>query len=429
MRSKSLWIMAGCILAVIGLCPVFSSGAPPASKEKVIYSFQGGSDGAYPVSDLTLDTAGNLYGTTSNGGNLTACNGGCGTVFELKRTQYGWKKEVLYSFTDGDGGLPSGGVIFDAAGNLYGTTGGAAFKLTPNSHGVWTESVLYTFNFVWGGAPAFDLVFDGQGNLYGAIPSGVSGGRSCGDNGCGAVFELTPQSGSSWAETTIHIFSDSPDGATPSSGVVLDAAGNVYGMTKYGGTGSCSFYSGAGFISGCGSIYKLAPSSGSWTETILYNFARGGGFGVFPTGGLFSDKPGHLFGTSQAGGDGIGTVFELQDTKKGGWQQSEAHIFYGNPDGKNPAGRLVMDANGDVFGVASQGGANSTGIVFELERLENGWKEKILHTFGSKGSGDGQNPGVGLVLDTQGHLYGTTQYGGVGAACTGGCGTVYEITP
>jgi uncharacterized repeat protein (TIGR03803 family) len=135
MRQKTFWIAASCVLAMLGLRPIFSSGAAPASTEKVIYAFTGGADGGEPMSNLTLDAAGNLYGTTSGGG-TGACNSGCGTVFELKRTQDGWKEEVLHHFVGTDGESPGAGVIFDKAGNLYGTTtsggsngGGTVFKL------------------------------------------------------------------------------------------------------------------------------------------------------------------------------------------------------------------------------------------------------------------------------------------------------------
>jgi hypothetical protein len=154
MRSNHLWIGGIGILALLALPPVISSGVPPASKankqpsatEKVLYSFTGGSDGGTPLSDLTLDSAGNLYGTTSAGGTGSACQGGCGTVFELKHSANGWKEQVLYSFKGGtDGASPQAGVIFDSAGNLYGTTNFTVFKLAPNSKGGWTESVIYGF--------------------------------------------------------------------------------------------------------------------------------------------------------------------------------------------------------------------------------------------------------------------------------------------
>jgi len=423
MRRKNFWIAAGCVLTVLGLIPVFSSGAAPASREKVLYSFTGGSDGWQPLSDLTIDGAGNLYGTTSRGGSA-----GYGTVFELKRTRDGWKEQVLYNFTGkGNGELPQTGLIFDRAGNLYGTTPGNVFELSPNAHGGWTQTVLYTFNNSDGDFPAGDLAFDEKGNLYGANSQGGTGVYVCNQNGCGTVFELMPQAGGSWTETTIHVFDpNSSDGAVPSSGVVLDSAGNVYGMTLYGGTGTCN--GGINGNNGCGTIYELTPgSAGNWTETIPYSFVQGCALGIRPSGGFFLDKAGHLRGTSQAGGDGFGTVFELRRSQKNGWRQSALHLFYGNPDGTSPVGRLAVDTDGDLFGVTSSGGANRNGIVLELRPAEGGWKETIVHTFG--GTGDGSMPQAGLVLDARGHLYGTTQYGGTGTSCQQGCGTVYEVNP
>lgn len=238
MRPRNFWIAAGCVLVVIGLRPVFSSGASPAGKEKVIYSFTGGADGGQPLSDLIIDGAGNLYGTTSRGGTGAACgNTGCGTVFELKRTKDGWHEQVLYNFTGkSDGGIPQTGLIFDGAGNLYGTTPVNVFELSRNAHGGWAETVLYAFNYSDGVSPAGDLAFDAKGNLFGANSQGGSGG-GCNENGCGTVFELMPQGGGSWTETTLHKFwPSSSDGGIPSSGVVLDS-GNIYGMTLYGGPG------------------------------------------------------------------------------------------------------------------------------------------------------------------------------------------------
>jgi uncharacterized repeat protein (TIGR03803 family) len=430
---RDLWIAASCILALATLLPVVSSGTQPVPPEQVLYSFIGGNDGAAPLSDLTFDGAGNLYGTTSQGGN--AHNG---TVFELKRSQSGWSEEVLYSFVGGiDGANPQAGVIFDQAGNLYGATmqggrnnSGTLYKLTPNSRGGWTESTIYTFNCSGsaGCLPRADLAFDAKGNLYGTTSSGSSG--SCvykSNSGCGAVFELTPESGGTWTETTVHVFAGAPnDGSIPVAGVVLDSAGNLYGTTQYGGSGSCNRYSELPL--GCGITYKLTLSGGTWTETMLHNIARGGGSGIYPSGELFLDDANHLFGVTQQGGDGLGTVFELNYSQEKGWQRTQPHIFYSNPDGAFPAGRLAADTKGDLFGVTSDGGnIFNWGSVFEVRRTDDGWKEWIFHAF--NGPPDGRSPSAGLVSDPQGHLYGTTQFGGIGTACNQGCGTVYELTP
>jgi uncharacterized repeat protein (TIGR03803 family) len=448
MRNNHLWIGGIGILALLALPPLISSGVPPASKankqptatERVIYSFTGGADGASPASDLILDGPGNLYGTTEGGGTGTACTDGCGTVFELKRTQSGWNEQVLYSFQGGkDGALPGAGLIFDSAGNLYGTTSsnfgsecGTVFKLAPNGKGGWTESVLYSFDCKGSAGlyPSSDLVFDSQGNLYGTASQG--GGGKCNvffGYTCGAVFELTPQSNGSWTESTLHQFAGPPnDGGYPLSGVVLDSAGNVYGMTFAGGTGTCEV---RGYL-GCGFVYKLTPSHGGWTETQIYVFPRGGGFARNPSSALILDKDGDLAGASQFGGDGFGTVFQLRPSQGKLWDQSVLYRFYG-PDGLYPNGKLAMDAQGDLFGVTDQGGtgASFSGTVFELERPKAGrWRERVLHSF--VGGNDGAFPSAGPVLDGQGHLYGTTFQGGTGTLCNSnnlGCGTVYEVTP
>jgi uncharacterized repeat protein (TIGR03803 family) len=436
MRQKVFWIAASCILVVLSLRPVFSSGAEPAGKEKVIYSFQGGADGAAPMSDLTLDGAGNLYGTTSNGGGA-----GYGTVFELKHSANGWSERVLYSFTGGtDGGSPLAGVIFDAKGNLYGTSlggggenAGVVFRLTPASHGGWHENTLYAFPFYGSGGrgPESDLVFDTQANLYGTTLGGAGGQCNSGD-GCGAVFKLAPHPDGSWTETTVHVFTGPPDGGIP-SGLVLDADGNLYGTTQVGGSGNCRP---ANYEEGppgdCGTLFKLTRhDDGTWTETILYNFSRGGGSGVYPSGTPLFNKAGQLFGVTHAGGDGIGALVELHDTQNRGWQERVLHIFQGFPrDGIGPTGRLVMDANGDLFGVTSHGGSGGEfgdGIIFGVAYSSNTWKESILHKF--TGSPDGTNPSAGLISDARGQLYGTTPGGGSGTGCSGGCGTVFEVTP
>ena len=457
MPRKLFWIAASCILALLALLPVFSSGASPvaiaskqpAAKETLIYSFQGGTDGADP-GPLTFDAAGNLYGATARGGIGTGCGGGpCGTVFELERTGDSWTKRTLYSFHGGnDGGWPSAGVIFDDSGNLYGTTSiggsedaGTVFKLAPNSKGEWTHHVIYTFSSYGGagGSPRTDLAFDNRGNLYGTTSNGGNGAGCFGDNGCGAVFKLTPHADGSWTETTLHNFAPPPDGGNPSSGVIFDSAGNLYGMTEYGGTGLCRPFSDLAFTNlNCGVVYKLTPpkSGGSWTESIVYNFVRGSGHGVYPSGGLLFDKAGDLFGTSRAGGNGYGTIFELHSQQDGRWRESDPHLFYGKPDGREASmqvesvlGSLVMDEKGDLFGVNSWGGVNYNGVVFELQRLNDGWRLRILYAFPND-SGDNFNVKTGLVRDSQGHLYGTTASGGTGAACNAlGCGTVYEITP
>jgi uncharacterized repeat protein (TIGR03803 family) len=435
MRRETFWIAASCILVLAGLLPAFSSGASPASnepaaKEKAIYSFQGGSDGFWPSADLTLDSNGNLYGTTFYGGTSSSCVYGCGTVFELKRSGDGWKKETLHDFGFNDGGFPAAGMIFDSVGNLYGTTSGGfntglcgnVFRLTPNSHGGWTESVLYTFTCGNDGdSPEADLVFDANGDLFGTTSGG---GASRG----GTVFELVPQASGPWKEITLHDFTGTPDGTIPSSGVALDSSGNVWGTTTSGGTGKCEYIP---QVPGCGIVYELTPNSpGNWTETVVYNFVRGGGNAVTPSSGFILQSGGHLFATTTAGGDGLGTLLELTQSQKG-WQQNILYRFYGDPDGEDPVGQLEAGAAGTFLGATNRGGKTDCGTVFELEHPKaDVWREMVLHSF-VYNSNDGCSPPAGLVSDSSGHLYGTTTQGG-GTGCQGsggiGCGTVYEIT-
>lgn len=416
--------------------------APPpkavATSGQIIYTFAGGPDGANPMSDLVLDAAGNLYGTTQQGG---ASN--CGTVFELIRTQSGWKHQILYSFRGTrsrvnvipDGCLPEAGLVFDRAGNLYGTTafGGASlefctegscgtvFKLTPNSKGGWSESVLYNFGGYTGDGqnPQSDLVFDSDGNLYGTTPSGGVELRIC-FYACGTVFRLTPKSDGSWAESVIYQFAGPPDGWDPSSPVVFDANGNLYGVTYEGGAATCYGYQGA--VVGCGAVYELSPNStsGGWTETVLYSFHHGQGTATFPASGLIIEKDGRIVSTSTLGGNGDGAFYELAPTNNG-WQQRVLYRFYGNPDGATPVGQLAAGPGGALFGATSSGGASGLigGTVFELEPAYPRWKERVLLSFDGTTTG---SPHAGPVVDSRGHLYGTlTAYSIFGA--------IYEVVP
>jgi uncharacterized repeat protein (TIGR03803 family) len=192
-------------------------------------------DGAYPYLGVILDTAGNVYGTTAFGGAQ-----GRGTVFEIAHASGAWIEKVLHSFTPQgatDGDEPEGGLIFDALGNLYGTTGsggtggwGTVFELTRNAGGTWTEQLLHSFTSTDGAGPFAGLTFDAHGNLYGTTASGGTGGR-------GTLFELQPALGGGWTQKVLHNFSnDGTDGYTPYAGVILDAAGNLYGTTSAGGT-------------------------------------------------------------------------------------------------------------------------------------------------------------------------------------------------
>jgi hypothetical protein len=294
--------------------------------ETVLYTFMNAGDGEEPYGPLTFDGAGNLYGTTEFGGS-TACEATqgnpCGLVFELTPTTGGsWTESVLYTFNGGNGGFnPNGSVTLDAAGNVYGSASGGnpalcrypgscgvLFELSKGSSG-WAEKVLHTFSGGHdGGEPSNHLVFDGAGDLYGT--SQVGGDATCtvygATNNCGVVFKLTPAVGGAWKETSFAF--SLWDGAAPQAGVTVDASGNVYGTATAGGLISCSQASG----NGCGVVFKLMPnSSGGWTPNILHRFT-GGSDGYNPTSTLLFDSAGNIFGPAVLGGaDDDGVVYEI----------------------------------------------------------------------------------------------------------------------
>jgi len=412
MRSTTFWFAAS-LLVILFMLPGFSFGSSPASKEKVIYAFKE-SDGANPMSDLTLDMKGNLYGTNYSGGGTCSC----GAVFDLKRTNDGWKEQVLYRFQGGskDGAHPKGGVTFDKNGNLFGTTAyggangnGTVFKLTPDSHGNWTEDVLYNFHNE--AVPMFKLAFDDQGDLLGVTSNDPV---TCFDpSDYGEVFELAPQSDGSWTEKFVY------RNKVMSSGVTIDSGGNLYGTTHCGGSGNCGHY--AEGTPGCGTAYKLIPTTpGNWTEGVEFDFTKGGGFAKYPSGEVVFNQAGHLIGVSQSGGDGFGTVFELVRSKNGGWKQNILYRFGGGLEG-SPVGRLAVGPTGSIFGVTPGGGIHNLGTIFAIELSKRGWRKRTLHMFAA--GTDGREPEAGPIIDSDGRLYGTTRYGGEGR------GVVYEVIP
>jgi uncharacterized repeat protein (TIGR03803 family) len=321
--------------------------------------------------------------------------------------------------------MPAAPLIFDASGNLYGTTeyggtvGGVVFELTPNAQGTWSESVLYNFaGGTDGSAPKAPLIFDSAGNLYGTT---YRGGEFSG--GGGTVFELKPNGNGTWSENVLHSFgATSTDGLYPTGGVILDPAGNLYGMTFVGGNTGC--YS----RTGCGIVFQLAPSSGGqWTEAILHTFS-GGNDGGNPYAGLIRDQAGNMYGTTAYGGSAnIGAVFSLSQATGGGWTENTIYWLPGN-DGDGPAGNLIADSAGNYYGTVS-GGLYLNGAIFKLSpKSGGGWATSLIYSF--KGVPDGAGPVNSLVFDTKGNLYGTTAGGGTTAGvCSnwGGCGTVFKL--
>lgn len=329
----------------------------PAAKggwfERILFNFSGTGTGMRPTAALTMDSAGNLYGTTRLGGAFDH-----GVAFELKHwPRGGWSQKVLFSFdAAGDEESPFG-IICDAAGNLYGTSSGgfqgvgAVFKLSPGSGGEWKETVLHSFNFTDGAGPIGTLIFDSAGNLYGTTSDG-------GAYGGGTAFELSLIAGGSWTETILHNFGNGTDGAQSVAGLTFDASGNLFGTTKIGGTHHL------------GTVFELSPATNAtWTETVLDNFGSiGNGTGPRDSvASLVLDAAGNVFGTTLDGGAfGGGTVFELKPAINGGWTESTLHSFGHNTDGVSPSANLIINSSGNLFGTTDRGGLYGRGTVFEI---------------------------------------------------------------
>jgi uncharacterized repeat protein (TIGR03803 family) len=378
-----------CVLS-LGLALAVTAAPAQAKGYKQLYAFQGGTtDGSEPAGAL-LSYQGGFYGSTGVGG-----ADGAGTIFKIARN--GTAEMPLYSFKGGsDGSDPTGPLVADKSGNFYG--------------------VAYE---------------GGGGDCSGTAVSG-----------CGTVFEFTPDNKGRGTLTLLHTFQGGSDGANPNYGVIIDEKGNLYGTTGLGGGGSCQFTGGP---PGCGTVFEVASDG---TETVLYAFQGGTRDGALPFGDLLEDSRGNLYGTTFEGGvttcvsfgvRGCGTVFELSPRKGGKWKEKVLYSFCSQAncsDGAWPVFEpLIMDSSGNLYGTTISGGANPScgaqgcGTVFKL--APNG-AESVLYNFCSNGypaCTDGYGPSGSLIFDSDGNLYSTTQQGGGGEACEGGCGTVFKLTP
>jgi len=377
----------GCLSQGCGVVFRLAKGTDGKWHESVLHNFDG-SDGWFPEGPLVADKAGNLYGTTFYGG-PNGCSGlGCGVAFELVRvTSVKWTYKILHLFfqQQGDGLQPSTGMIFDSKGDLYGTTSGGGnfnfcmggcgvvFKLAPDSEENWTESVLYTFGSQVNDAavPVAPLIFDSAGRLHGTTEWG-------GDDASGAVFKLSPKKNGQWADEVLHSFSSyTRDGSNPVYGLTFDSVGNLYGTTINGGTKGQQ---------GWGIAFKLVREAhGGWKETILRTFDEHKAEGGNPTSALVLDAAGNLYGAAESGGRfacygsgglGCGVVFKLTPRGNGTWSETVLHSFGRGNDGSYPGGDLVFDSSGNIFGATAaggyfggacgKGGGIGCGVVFEI---------------------------------------------------------------
>ena len=382
-----------------------TSGA--RAQANVIYSFGASAgDGATPYTTfLVADPAGNLYGTTEE-----ILSGVVGTVFELSLGVTGaWSEQIIHTFaSDGsEGSSVQSSLVRDSAGNLYGVAGfggsdnyGTVFELSP-SGGSWILSVIH--NFTGGGIDGTDptggLILDASWNLYGVTLNG-------GAHGYGAVFEMH-HAGGAWTERVLFSFNDA-DGWNPNGQLLMDSAGNLYGTTYNGGLHSE------------GVAFELLRSGG-WAEKVLHNFANLPADGKNPNGSLVM-LSGNLYGTTISGGtfDG-GTVFQLVPHAGGGWVESLIHSFTTTgSDGENPRAGLTV-VGSSLYGTTASGGSSFDGTVFGLTQSGGTWTENFLINMTDADGGAGY-PSGGLLLYTDGNLYGTAQ-GGVN-----GVGSVYEAS-
>jgi uncharacterized repeat protein (TIGR03803 family) len=403
------------LLRLLTMISLLAGVAWAATSTQVIYSFAGDADGEYTDTDLVLDSAGNIYGTTVLGGAF-----GTGSVFELSPSGNTWTHTVLYSFTgQSDGGQPYKGVTLDAQGNLYGTAVvgghfgacpedgcGVVYKLT-NLNGTWTQSVIHYFNGNDGYGPGAGLSFDAAGNLYGMTPTG-------GPNAAGVIYQLRPQPDGSWKLQLIHSFTGGNDGASASAGrLLVDASSNIYGVATAGGA------------NGAGTAFRLTKSqSGQWNFTVLYAF-KGQPDAGFPYGALSADPEGNLYGTTYYdGANDLGSVYQLSPGPGGKWRERVLYSFKGGSDGSSSISNLVIDSKGALYGTASEGGAGcSCGTIFKVFKGVSGtWKEVVVYRFqGVPDAGFAYN---GMVADGAGNYYGATVHGGLSDE-----GAVYKFIP
>lgn len=420
------------VVALVLLLAVLWTARPaPAQTLSVLHSFTGGGDGATPLAGLTMDAAGNLYGTASAGG------AGHGTVFKLAKQNSSWLFLPLYSFRGtSDGAIPMAAITIGPDGSLFGTTEsggipgdcnglgcGTVFNLRPpptrpsSVFAPWDETVLFRFSQAMslGFYPYSEVTFDTAGNIYGTFADTDSPQprsknppeEECVN--CGGVYELT-RSGNNWTEAKLYNFPNQDAGEAPLGGVIFDSAGNLYGTASSGG--SCGY----------GIVFELIPGQSGWTEQTIQAICGGLG-GANPSSALLLAS-GTLYGGTRGEplgfGDVPGSLFELTSSG-GGWHYTSLHTF--GFYGIGPAGALAMDSAGNLYGTTQGlGGGDQFGMVFKLAYVNGAWTFSTIYHF-TDGT-DGAYPVGGVTVDAAGNLYGTCVEGGAN-----GFGTAWEITP
>ncbi len=427
-RENFAFVRMGLASLIVTLIAAALIQPAQAQTYTVIHTFLGGADGNEPAYGMTIDPAGNIYGSTFEG------DDGTGSVYRLRYRNSFWQLNPLYVFTGGPnspGAIPYAGVVIGPGGSLYGTTAyggegscstwggtlgcGTVFKMQPpitfcvNATCYWTETRLFEFNGASGGATPYGgiPIFDQAGNMYGTTFAG--GGGTCA-GGCGLVYELSPANGG-WTENVLYSFNGgSSDGASPWAGVIFDQAGNLYGTTEFGGA------------YGYGTIYELSPSGSGWTEKVLYNF-QGQADGGWPYAGLVFDRQGNLYGATTEGGAGQGgTLFQLApDGSNWNYQTLCSFTRQMGEFAGGPVATPAMDAAGNLYGATGGDGAYGFGSVFKASSSGGNWTCTSLYDF--TGGNDGRLPRSNLVLDSNGDIYGSAAGGAQGY------GVVFEITP
>ena len=427
------FFQTSCVAATLALA-MLSAGAGAAPKLTILHSFafQDSDPAASPASGLLPGPRGSFYGVTAYGGDPQY-----GAVYQLEKTSKGWQALVVYAFgsQSGDGIRPQSDITIDSNGTLYGTTSvgggyswGTAYAVSPPKWPgrQWSETKLHDFGSGTDGQyPASGLTIGPKGVLYGMTSWGGTGGPEE-----GMVFSLAPPKtqGGQWTETVLHNFTGSlngpsSDGAWPIGDLLLAGDGSLYGTTYYGGGGSCPYT--------CGTVFRLSPprhAGGSWKETIIWNFRGQPNDGEFPYSGVVADAKGVLYGTTYKGGPynncvlGCGAVYKLEPPKHEGgvWTETVIHEFTSDDflSGLNPIGPPALGPRGVLFGTTQNGGSQNDyceiycGVLFELVAQNGAWTEKVLHNFmGPKH--DGQFPQAPLLVMQDGSIYGTTAGGGV----------------